>query len=221
MSGIPVISKSAVLLNLVCLLLVPVTLLMGCKSSGVELYDHYVDGRVEESEPEIRIIYETTPCLFAQEMDCTWFNMPLTIDPIYPPEVSFQVNFKERYLFFKSMTIRGDRLVVEKLPDEVARILDWSEISVSIKWDEHAVQVTSESENIRIEKPKDSEKLTFWYRHGPGCSDLRRCADRFEVSKSGSKSIVHLYRYSKDRPYVDLSPSQHSPNSRCMYWFFR
>lgn len=221
MSGIPVISKSAVLLNLVCLLLVPVTLLMGCKSSGVELYDHYVDGRVEESEPEIRIIYETTPCLFAQEMDCTWFNMPLTIDPIYPPEVSFQVNFKERYLFFKSMTIRGDRLVVEKLPDEVARILDWSEISVSIKWDEHAVQVTSESESIRIEKPKDSQKLTFWYRHGPGCSDLRKCADRFEVSKSGSKSIVHLYRYSKDRAYVDLSPSQHSPYNRCMYWFFR
>jgi hypothetical protein len=221
MSTIPVISKSAVLLNLICLLLAPVTLLMGCKSSGVKLYDHYVDGRVEESEPEIRVIYETTPCFFAQEMDCTNFYIPLSIDPIYPPEVSFQVNFNERYLIFNFLTIRGERLVVEKLPDEVAPILDWSEISVSIKWDEHAVQVTSESESIRIEKPKDSEKLTFWYRHGPGCSDLRRCADRFEVSKSGSKSIVHLYRYSKDRPYVDLSPSQHSPYNRCMYWFFR
>lgn len=221
MNGISAIIKSAALLNLICLLLVPVTLLMGCKSSGVKLYDHYVDGRVEESEPEIRVIYETTPCVFAQEMDCTWFDMPLTIDPIYPPEVSFQVNFKERYLIFNFLTIRGERLVVEKLPDEVAPILDWSEISVSIKWDEHAVQVTSESESIRIEKPKDSEKLTFWYRHGPGCSDLRKCADRFEVSKSGSKSIVNLYRYSEDRSYVDLSPSQHSPNNRCMYWFFR
>lgn len=79
MNGIPAVSKNAVLLNLVCLLLVPVTLLMGCKSSGVKLYDHY----------------------------------------------------------------------------------------------------------------------------------------------AGSKSIVNLYRYSEDRPYVDLSPSQHSPNNRCMYWFFR